>query len=212
MKLFVVLLGLSMAVMGVMIFQAVRQEFNLRNMKTRTAENTAEVSRKEEAIVELKNKIKDLKAGMASVNTKMDELRKKKADTEKSTKDFDMSLQTCNTEKGDFEKKKVDMAAAIIKFKADHEDLKKKAEEDIKNLKQQILDRDKAICAYADTTKAEARKLCGMPDAPQWSQLRNTDCELKNEACRASKDTFCNITDVITALLHSFQDVKTMLI
>lgn len=173
MKLLVVLLGLSVAVMGVMIFQTVRQEFNLRTMKTRTAENTAEVSRKEGSIVHLKNKIKDLKAAMSSVNAKLEELRKKKADTEKSTQDLDKSLQTCNTEKAGFEKKKADMAATIAKFKADHEDLKKKAEEDIKNLKQQILDRDKAICAYADTTKAEARKLCGLPDAPQWSRLKH---------------------------------------
>jgi len=167
MKIVIVLLVLSVAVMGVMIFQALSQELNLRNMKTRTVENSAEVKKKEEDIIELKNKIKELKTAVASVNTKMDGLRKKKGETEKSTQDLANNLQTCNTAKAEIEKKKTDMAATMTKFKADHEDLKKKAEEDIKNLKQQILDREKAICAFADTTKPEARKLCGIPDTPQ---------------------------------------------
>ncbi|XP_044065302.1 uncharacterized protein si:dkey-87o1.2 isoform X1 [Siniperca chuatsi] len=167
MKLAIVLLGLSVVVMAIMVFQAVRQELNLRNLKTRIVENSAEVKTKEEAIVEAKNKIQELKTKLASVNTKVDELKKTKADTEKSTQDTDKSLQTCNTEKANVEKKKTDMLEAIIKLKADHDDVKKKAGGDIQNLKQQILDRDKAICAFADTTKEEARKLCGISEAPK---------------------------------------------
>ncbi|XP_044065304.1 uncharacterized protein si:dkey-87o1.2 isoform X2 [Siniperca chuatsi] len=138
MKLAIVLLGLSVVVMAIMVFQAVRQELNLRNLKTRIVENSAEVKTKEEAIVEAKNKIQELKTKLASVNTK-----------------------------ANVEKKKTDMLEAIIKLKADHDDVKKKAGGDIQNLKQQILDRDKAICAFADTTKEEARKLCGISEAPK---------------------------------------------
>ena len=167
MKLAIVMVGLSLAVMAVMIFQAVRQELDLRDLKARMLKNSAEVRRKEEAIIDVKNKIKQLETTLASVNTETDELKRAKADVVKSTQDFGKSAQACNTEKADSEKKKTDMAAALTKLRADHGVAKKTAEEDIKLLKQQILDRDKAICAHADTTKEEARKLCGITVAPQ---------------------------------------------
>lgn len=99
MKLAVVFVTLSVAVMVILIFQAVRQELIMRNLKTHTDENSAEVKRKEDAIIELKNKIKELKTTLESVNTKMGELKKMKTDAEKSTLDYEKSLQTCNTEK-----------------------------------------------------------------------------------------------------------------
>lgn len=99
MKLPVVLVCLSVAVMVVMIFQAVRQELDLRNLKTRMVQNAAEVKRKEEAIVQVKTKIQQLKSTLTNVNTKMDELKKKKADTIKSSDQFGKTLQTCNSEK-----------------------------------------------------------------------------------------------------------------
>ncbi|KAM7420798.1 hypothetical protein PAMA_015155 [Pampus argenteus] len=147
--------------------QAVRQELNIRYLRSRTLENSIQTRRKEEAIVELKTEHMKLKSSVASANTKMDELRRKKAETEKSTQTLDGSLKACNTEKGNFENKKKEMTDALAKFKADHDDLKKKAEEDIKNLKEQILQKEKSICAFVDTTKEEARKLCGLPEAPQ---------------------------------------------
>lgn len=99
MKLSIVFGGLSVAAMLLMIFQAVRQELNLRDLKTRMLENSAQVKIKEEGIAEMKIKIKEIKERLMIVNTEMDNLRKKKADSDKSAQELDKSLETCNTEK-----------------------------------------------------------------------------------------------------------------
>ncbi|KAA8591616.1 hypothetical protein FQN60_016990, partial [Etheostoma spectabile] len=162
MKVAICLAFLSVAVMAVMIFQAVRQELNLRVLKSRMVENTEQVKRKEDAIIEVKSKIQAMKSKLVFVNTNIDTLKKKKTDGEQKAQELNKNLQTCNTEKQDVEKKTSGMRESLNKLKADHEQAKKKAQEDIQSLKQQILDRDKAICAFADTTKEEARKLCGL--------------------------------------------------
>ncbi|XP_034554054.1 uncharacterized protein si:dkey-87o1.2 [Notolabrus celidotus] len=162
MKIAGVLAIVSLVVMVVIIFQAVHQELQMRNAKLRVVENSEEVKRKEEAILEVKTKLKTLKQSMKDVNGKMEELKKKKEDLILATNNFGQSLQTCNNEKTDIVKKKIDLTKVVSELKAGHEDSKKKAEVEIQSLKQQILDRDKAICAFADTTKEEARKLCGI--------------------------------------------------
>ncbi|XP_070691718.1 uncharacterized protein [Pempheris klunzingeri] len=167
MKLLVVLVGLSSAVMAVMIFQAVRQEMDLRNLKTRMVKKSAEARKKEAAMIEVKDKIKDLKTALSSINIKMDELKKTKAGAEKSAQDLAKILQTCDTDKATAKKKETDVREAMNKLKRDHGEAKKAAEADIQHLKQQILDRDKAICVFADTTNEEARRLCGIAEVPK---------------------------------------------
>lgn len=99
MKFSIALLGVSVVVMVLMIFQAVLQELNLHGLKTRMQESLAEVERKEDAIIVMKNKVTELKTSLDSANGKRDELKKKKAELEKSTQDFDTNLKTCTDEK-----------------------------------------------------------------------------------------------------------------
>ncbi|AWO96599.1 Hypothetical protein SMAX5B_011794 [Scophthalmus maximus] len=167
MKLTVVVVCLSVAVMTVLIYQALRQEVDLRRQKTLLVDNSAEVKRKEMAIVEAKKTIQQLKASLGTINEDIEGLKKKKEENDKAAQEFEQGLKTCNSEKEDADKKKTEVSAAMDKLKTDQEEAKKKAEQDIQGLKQQILDRDKAICAFVDTTKEEARKLCGIAEAPK---------------------------------------------
>ena len=99
MKLTIAVVVVSVAVMTVLIYQALHQELRLRNLKTRTVESNEAVKMKEEAIVEVKKKIVELKTETEAANAKMDELRNKKAEMQKSIQEFEKSLATCNAEK-----------------------------------------------------------------------------------------------------------------
>uniref|UniRef100_A0A8D3DX17 Si:dkey-87o1.2 n=1 Tax=Scophthalmus maximus TaxID=52904 RepID=A0A8D3DX17_SCOMX len=143
MKLTVVVVCLSVAVMTVLIYQALRQEVDLRRQKTLLVDNSAEVKRKEMAIVEAKKTIQQLKASLGTINEDIEGLKKKKEENDKAAQEFEQGLKTCNSEKA----------------RPDQEEAKKKAEQDIQGLKQQILDRDKAICAFVDTTKEELPRI-----------------------------------------------------
>ncbi|KAK5862296.1 hypothetical protein PBY51_017707 [Eleginops maclovinus] len=165
MKIAYVLLLLSFGVMSVVLFQAGRQEMRLINLKARMVESASLTTREEQSIIGLKTEVEQLKKTVISMNNNIIILKKKKQGTEQLTQGLNKGVQTCNSEKVGSGNKKTETEAAMETLKAGNEEAKKKAEVEIQTLKQQILDRDKAICAFADTTKDEARTLCGLPKA-----------------------------------------------
>lgn len=153
--------------MAAMVFQALRQEMNLRVAKYNLEQSTADIKLKEEAIIDIKTKIDALKQTLSDAEKNRDGLVKRKQNILDSTKVAEKELETCNSEKDQFGKKKTELTKNVSDLKANHEDAKKKAEEEIQSLKKQILERDKALCVFADTTKEEARKLCGLTQSQQ---------------------------------------------
>ncbi|XP_017280462.1 golgin subfamily A member 4 [Kryptolebias marmoratus] len=167
MKLVIFFAVVSVAVMAVMVFQTLRQELNLRNTRERMAANSAEMKMKEDSVVEMKSKILQLKDALDGASSKLEELKKKKAAVDKAVHEVDKALESCNAEKVNTEKRKAELEESTSNLKTEFEEAKNKAQEEIQSLKQQILDRDKTICAYADMTKEEAKKLCGEIAAPK---------------------------------------------
>lgn len=99
MKLLIFFTVVSVSVLAVMVFQALRQELNLRNMRERMVESSMEMKSKEDSVVEMKSKIMELKGSLEAANSKLEELKKKKEEAEKSGQEVDKILESCNGEK-----------------------------------------------------------------------------------------------------------------
>ncbi|XP_061885953.1 uncharacterized protein si:dkey-87o1.2 [Entelurus aequoreus] len=166
MKYSVVLFGLSVVVLVVVIFQGLRQEMEYRDVQFRTLTDWALSKAEEKSIDLLKPQVKQLQDNLDSIKGRIEELKKRKVAAQKTEKEHTKTLQTCNEDKESKVKNKKAATDSIATLKADHAVEKAKAEEEVQGLKQHILDRDKAICIFADPSIAEARTLCGI-NAPQ---------------------------------------------
>lgn len=162
MKLVIFLAVASVAVMLVVVYQVVRQEMTKNYLKTLAQDTAIEISRKENAITELKTSLQGLKPKLLSMTKMTEELKAKKDALQNEKKTLQENVKTCNKEKGESETKKAETTDNLSKQKGDHELAKENAQTTIQDLKQQNLDREKAICALVDTTNADARKLCGL--------------------------------------------------
>ncbi|XP_046906097.1 uncharacterized protein si:dkey-87o1.2 [Hypomesus transpacificus] len=165
MKLLSVLVFLSVSMMGWFMFQAVKQELRLREMRSSFALGSNQMKQKEDRIHQIKMKITELNEQLKTLQNKMDELQKKKQESIKSTEALDLNLQKCNEEKTSHEQKKTKVTEDLKKLQADNEAKKTTMLAEIQGLKQNILDRDHAVCSFVDKTNEEGMKLCKLSGA-----------------------------------------------
>ncbi|XP_067305257.1 uncharacterized protein si:dkey-87o1.2 [Pseudorasbora parva] len=153
---------LALCALLIIIYQAVQQELNIRNLKTRIVVSSEQVKLKEDGIMEAKTKVEELNKKLNALNTQRDQLKKQMEDIKKGTSDSEKELGTCKTETGTLEKKSNDAKEALKKLKGDQEAEKKKAQDEILGLKKSILERDVKICKFVDVANEEAKKLCAI--------------------------------------------------
>ncbi|KAL4646691.1 hypothetical protein GN956_G9491 [Arapaima gigas] len=146
--------------LGFLMFQAFMKEKSVQATKAKVRDASEEVERKEAEIVQAKLRIQELNAMIIPSNSKRDELLKKQADLKNSEKETMKNLETCQTQKSVIEKKKNDVVEIVKKLKADQDKEKMAAEDQIKKLKQQILERDKKLCQFVDKKQEEGKKAC----------------------------------------------------
>ncbi|XP_051577855.1 uncharacterized protein si:dkey-87o1.2 isoform X2 [Myxocyprinus asiaticus] len=144
----------------VIIYHAVKQDLNIRNLKMRIAVSTEQVKMKEDGIVAAKMKVDEINKKISPVSTQRDQLKKQKEDYKRNTANSEKELSSCQAEKSKLDKQNNEAKEALIKIKEGQEAERKKAVEEVEGLKKQILDRDLKICQFVDMNVEAARKLC----------------------------------------------------
>uniref|UniRef100_A0A8C9S9J2 Si:dkey-87o1.2 n=1 Tax=Scleropages formosus TaxID=113540 RepID=A0A8C9S9J2_SCLFO len=135
------------------IFQAFQKEQALRAIKAKVRTAAEEVQKKEAEIVQAKLRIQELNAILLPSNTKRDGLLQKRDELSKSIKAVAKDLETCRTQK-------VQIYHSLWKTVSDAIDAAKEkisTEDQIRQLKHQILDRDKKVCQFVDKNQEEGR-------------------------------------------------------
>ncbi|KAI1885964.1 hypothetical protein AGOR_G00209170 [Albula goreensis] len=158
---------LFLGVLVVFAYQAIKQELVIRELKDHIDMATTQVRRDEDGIIQAKLKIQEVNTLLTPVNQKKAELTKKKQDGSAAAALVLKSLQDCQSQKTEAETKMNADFETLQNLKAQQGSEKVEADDEIKGLKQQILDRDSKICEFVDMTNAEGRKLCGVAEAPK---------------------------------------------
>ncbi|XP_062395158.1 uncharacterized protein si:dkey-87o1.2 [Sardina pilchardus] len=156
------LVFLAVALLLVMAYQAAKQELSIRTSITRLNRARKIVQFNEKEIVDTKVKLDGLNNKLETLKRNGEDMMKQFQEAQKTKENGEKELQTCLQVKEEKVNKKKEMTDLLSKMKETQEAEKAKAQEEVQKLKQQILDRDKAVCAFLDPTHAEGKKLCGM--------------------------------------------------
>ncbi|XP_063054131.1 myosin-14-like [Engraulis encrasicolus] len=162
MRSLVVLCFLSFSLLAFMVYQAAIQELSIQTNTARVKLAKELEKVKQNEIWALKAQVSDVQREHNNLGDSEDQLAKQMEQVDKDTADSQKSIETCRAEKQEKENQRAKLTDILEKLREAQEAEKVKAQEDIQKLKQQLLDRDQAICAFVDKAQPEGMKLCGL--------------------------------------------------